>query len=310
MKETNFNVFAEQLREKLYQKFGRDAKIDIHETFRNNGVHYHAVAILQKGNNISPNIRLDNFYRSYLEGIDLGEIAEEIADIYDRAEKEHVDLSFFSDFAKAKSSILLKVVGYEKNKERLKVIPHIKFMDLALTFYFYIEGGIGENASVQIENSHLEMWNISEGELYDLAVENTRRRMPVKIDNICDIIIAILKKDGVEPSPKVVAEFRRESRGIPMYVLTNRQNYFGASVIYYPGVLRRIAQRIHSDLIILPSSIHEVILLPADGTEDADTLNEIIVDVNRSQVAEEEVLSDHFYYYDLERDELRMPAGY
>lgn len=307
MKGINFFVFTEQLREKLKQKFGCGAKIHIHETVKNNGVSYYAVAILEEGNNISPNIRLDDFYQSYLEGEGIESIAEDIAAVYERAGKEKMDLSFFQDFEKAKSNILLKVVGFETNREQLKKIPHIKFMDLALTFYYYIEGQTGENASIQIENSHLEFWNVDAGKLYDLAVENAVQRMPAQLRNICDIIHAFSRQNGVEPSPETMDEFERETDRLPMFVLSNRKNYFGAAVIYYPGVLKRIAGEMYSDLIILPSSVHEVILLPADGTENIGKLNEMIAEINQNQLAREEVLSDHLYYYDLERDELFVP---
>lgn len=309
MKETDFYEFSKQLEEQLYQKLGRDVKIDIHETVKNNGVVYHAVAVLEKDCNISPNIRLDGYYHSYSEGIDIAKIAEDIADIYNRSRKGKIDVSFFTDFRKAKPNILLKVVGYEKNKERLKNIPHVKFLDLALTFYFNLEpeAAIGENASIQIENEHLKMWDIDMGKLYDLAMENTQQKLPPRCQNICDIIVDILKQEGIEPGTSVLDDFRTEAEALPMYVVSNRKNYFGASVICYPDVLKKMAQRLHSDLIILPSSVHEIILLPSDGKENVRELNDMIADINLHQVAEDEVLSDHLYYYDLERDELRMP---
>lgn len=197
----------------------------------------------------------------------------------------------------------------KKNKERLKNIPHVKFLDLALTFYFNLEpeAAIGENASIQIENEHLKMWNIDMGKLYDLAMENTQQKLPPRCQNICDIIVDILKQEGIEPGTSVLDDFRTEAEALPMYVVSNRKNYFGASVICYPDVLKKMAQRLHSDLIILPSSVHEIILLPSDGKENVRELNDMIADINLHQVAEDEVLSDHLYYYDLERDELRMP---
>lgn len=310
MKEKSFYEFAGQLKEYLSKALDDNVKIDIHETVKNNGVTYDAVAILERDHNISPNIRLDGFYHSYLEGIDLAQIAEEIVEIYKGSRREKMDVSFFTDFEKAKSNILMKVIGYDKNKKRLKDIPHIKFMDLALTFYFYIEveGCADRSASIQIDNGHLEMWKIDMGRLYDLAVENTRQKMPVSLRNMKEIIVELLKREGVHSSQDAVEDFQKASDELPMYVLSNRKNYFGATTIYYPGVLKEFAKKVHSDLIILPSSVHEVILLPADGSENIGELNEMIADINLNQVAEDEVLSDHLYYYDLTRDEIRIPA--
>lgn len=310
MKETNFYEFTEQLKCRLYKKLGEDTKIDVHETMKNNGVVYGAMAILQKDCNISPNIRLDEYYHSYLEGESIEEIARDILEIYDRSKKEKVDITFFTDFCRAKEHIMFKIVGYDQNRERLKKIPHIKFLDLALTFYFSLEIpelGAG-NASVQIETEHLKMWNIDEGNLYDLALENTVRAMPVRCQAISDVILAILYQEGIEPEEKAIEEFKEKSINVPMYVLSNSKNYFGAAVIYYPGVLKKMAKALGRDLIILPSSVHEVILLPATGREDFQELDEMIRDINTHQVADEEILSDHMYYYDLEREELRMPS--
>lgn len=310
MKENNFYEFTEELKNRLYKKLGENIRIDIHETSKNNDVTYSAMAILYGECNMTPNIRLDGFYHSYKEGISMEEIAEDILEIYRSSRHEKIDVSFFTDFEKAKGHILFKIIGYDRNRERLKKIPHIKFLDLALTFYFNLElpEASGGNASVQIENQHLEMWNIDEGTLYDLAKENTIHKMPVRCQTVYEIVLEILGNDGIRPGQDAIEEFKKKADQVPMYVLSNQKNYFGAAVIYYPGVLKKLGETLHSDLILLPSSVHEVILLPVHGGEDPEELNEMIRDINIHQVAEEEVLSDHMYYYDLGRDELRMPS--
>lgn len=310
MEENNFNEFTAQLKEALYQKLGKEIRLDIHETVKNNGVTYRALAILRDGCNVSPNIRIDGFYRSYREGISLDEITDSVLEIYQYSRREKIDLSFFTDFEKAKEHILFKVIGFEQNKERLKEIPYFKFLDLALTFYLGVdlveqEGG---NASVQIEKEHLKLWDIDEGSLYDIAMKNTLQKMPVRCQTICDIILEMLEKDGIKPDRKAIEEFKEKTDQMPMYVLSNPKNYFGAAVLYYPGALKQLGETLKSDLIILPSSVHEIIILPASGNEDKEELNAMITDINIHQVAAEEVLSDHMYYYDLERDELRIPS--
>lgn len=309
MKKTKFNEFAELLKEKLNKKLGEDAKIDIHKTVKNNGVVYQALTILEKDHNVSPNIRLDGYFSSYLEGISLVEIAEEILNIYHNEKNHKIDISFFTDFEKAKEHIMFRVVSYEQNKEHLKDVPHIKFLDLALTFYYQVDGVHRQKgqASIQIEKEHLEMWKIDEGMLYDLAMENTTQKMPAVSKPMCEVILQIMAGEGIEPDEEAVREFKEKNEDIPMFVLSNEKSCFGASTIYYPGVLKKLAEGLKSDLIVLPSSIHEVILLPVKGKEEFAELNEMITDINNRQVAEEEILSDHLYYYDMERDELRIP---
>jgi hypothetical protein len=310
MKENKFYEFTEQLKEGLYREYGQNVKIDIHETTKNNGTIYHAVAIMENGSNISPNVRLDGFFRSFMEGTQLSDIVKEIVQIYEMSKSEKIDLSFFTDFSKAKHQIMFRIVGYDRNKVQLQKMPHIKFLDLALTFYLYLDlqDAPERRASIQIEQEHLKMWGIDTGTLFDLAMENTIGKMPVRCQSIYDVILTILKRDGIRPGAKDAEMFRNSSQEVSMYVLSNQKNYFGASVIYYPGVLKKLAEQIGRDLIVLPSSIHEVILTPVRGEEDYDEINQMIRDINRDEVDEEEVLSDHLYYYDAKRDELRIPV--
>lgn len=89
--------------------------------------------------------------------------------------------------------------------------------------------------------------------------------------------------------------------GIPMYVITNRARTNGAGAILYPELLKDFATAIHKDLFILPSSVHECILLPVFGDENIDELKSMVKDINETQVAPEEVLSDSVYYYSMEK---------
>lgn len=307
MREKNFYVFTEQLKEYLKQEFEDGVRIDIHQTVKNNGVRYYALTILEDENNVAPNISLDEWYFAYLLGNSMEWVVENILRLYDNGIKDRVDVSFFEDFEKAKSRILFKVVGAEKNKERMQTMPHVEFLDLALAFYYYVEESETENGSIQINNDHLEMWKVSAGEIYDLAMKNTERLMPVKLERIDKLIGQLLKQEGQELPADAAAQLKQNADTNPMYVMSNRRNYFGAAALCYPDSLKNIARSFCTDLIVLPSSVHEVIVLPAFDEGYYERINAIIADINEHQVKKEEVLSDHFYYYDRERDELRMP---
>lgn len=82
-----------------------------------------------------------------------------------------------------------------------------------------------------------------------------------------------------------------------MYILTNKKKQYGATCILYEGVLREIAQRLQSDFYILPSSVHEVILLPTNNDSDRKELTEMVLEVNNSILSKEDMLSDHVYYF-------------
>ena len=96
--------------------------------------------------------------------------------------------------------------------------------------------------------------------------------------------------------------------GLKLYLLTNQMGYNGAAAILYEGVLKNFAEEVGKDLILLPSSIHEVLLLPDNGDSDYEALSALVREVNEAQVRREEWLSDHVYRYLKEEDRI-IAAG-
>lgn len=303
MKEKQIKEFTTELKEILSEMVEEGTRVDIHETVKNNDVTYPSVTLMKKGTHGAPSIRLDGFYYDYLEGRSLEEIAEAVMDMAEPMTESGFDMEAFMDFDSAKENILFRVVGFEQNSRRLSEMPHVRFLDLAITFYYMLEQKEDSDmaASIQIQNDHLELWQVDTGTLYDIAMKNTVEKMPVRLRSVFDVLVEALQMEGAEVEPE------RKGR---MYVLSNEKNFYGAAAIYYPGVLKEAAKRLDADLYILPSSVHEVILLPVEQGNESDVsyFNEMIRDINLAHVAAEEVLSDHLYYYDRERDEVTIPA--
>lgn len=309
MEKLNFMEFVNVVKSEMEEKMGEDVRIDIHDTVKNNNVSYKAISIVRQDCNVSPNLRLEDFYEDYLEGTELENVLDKIITIFEKYDHPPINLECFLDFEKAKDHIMIKLVSYEANKKRLEQIPHISFLDFAITYFVYMKQedfGYG-NGSVQIENEHLELWGVEKEQLHRLAIKNSVEKMPVKFLSIQEILIGMLNQKGIA-TDDLQDEMTKLQDEIPMYVLSNEQNYFGASVLYYPGVLKEISKRFQSDLIILPSSIHEVIVLPVSGEEQFDEMNEMIEDINKEQVADEEVLSGHLYYYNRSTEKLMIPS--
>jgi hypothetical protein len=91
-----------------------------------------------------------------------------------------------------------------------------------------------------------------------------------------------------------------------MYILSNHKGINGATCLLYENVLYEFAQLIQSDFYILPSSIHEIILVPYDKTISKETLADMVKDVNRTQVARDEVLSDRVYFFSRKNNAITM----
>lgn len=310
MSQLNYEDFICEISERLKQRMGEGVRVDVHDTVKNNEVIYKGISVLKSGCNVSPNLRLEDFYDMYLNTCDLEMILHKMINIFESSMGKTVDIDNFTNFEKAKDRILLKLVSYEQNKERLKHIPHVRFLDLAVIYYYYLEQEYltEGTASIQIEAEHISFWNIDEFMLHKLAVKNSQKILPAKFQTMEDILVGMMKDKEIDPE-SCRNEISAMQKQIPMYVLTNSQNCCGAAAIYYPDTLKNISQKLAADLIILPSSIHEVIILPVMGDEDYEQLNGLITEINNNQLAPEEILSNHLYYYDREKEKLLIPSS-
>lgn len=164
-----------------------------------------------------------------------------------------------------------------------------------MVFYYLLEDMPFHHATILIHNSHLTMWQITKEELFRQALENTPRLLPATIRRMQDVVREMMKDRQMEEDL-----FENE---IPMYIMSNPIKMNGAATMAYPGVIRNFAETIRKNLYVIPSSIHEVILVPESGTEDTN-LNDMVAEVNHTQVDPKEVLADHVYYYDRKEDHM------
>lgn len=297
-----YETFKKVILERLTNDIPDPKNISIQSVQKNNGYVLDGLVILENHCNISPTIYLNYYYEHYENGISFQEIYHQIMLAYQQNKpKQNIDVSFFTDFKNTREKIMFKLINYELNKEQLRDIPHIRFLDLAIVFYILIavNKDIG-NATILIHKSHLDFWKITEQDLYQIATGNTCCTLRPKIQNMDEIL-----RDLSDPAGKSGPCLSGED-DVRMHVLTNQYNLFGAACMLYSGILKSFAERYESDLYILPSSIHEVILIPAKDDSSLSDLSEMVREVNRTQLHEDEVLSDHAYYYSLEEDSIRL----
>ena len=196
-----------------------------------------------------------------------------------------MDVSFFTEWENVKQRIIFRMVNYNANKELLNGVPHRRILDLAVVYHCLVESTPEADATILIHNHHMESWKVTEDVLFHAALENTpclQKACVVNMEQVCQSMIS--EKD----SDLAVA------KSINILTNTNRTN--GAGVILYPNVLKEFAEEMGHDFYIIPSSIHETILLPMLG-DDWEALSQMVKEVNATQLAPEEVLSDHVYEY-------------
>lgn len=286
--------FMKTVQDRVQDIAGADACVQVQEVRKNNNVVLHGMSILRKGQNVSPTIYLDSFYEMMEEGTDVECIVKKILEVYVRGlPRGNVDMEFFKDFASVRDRIVYRLVNREKNRDLLCEIPHVEFLDLAVCFcYSYEHPEIGEGM-ILIHNTHMEMWRTCHRELMKLAERNTPRLMPAWLCGMDQALKGVLDEEALLQ----LKQMQKET-GKYMYVLSNDRRCQGAAAILYPGMLARAAQQLGGSFYILPSSIHEVILFRDESQSGGEQLHEMIEDINRNQLREEEVLSDYAYRYD------------
>jgi len=293
--------FALKVQKAMTEVLGDEYEVRLQEVQKNNGVVLQGLLILSEKQNVSPTIYLKPFWEAYENGATFAELIRRIIQIYrEDTPKRDVDMEFFREFDKVKERICYRLVNEKQNRELLERIPHVTFLDLAICFYYAYEGEVLGQGTILIYNTHMKMWNTTTEELMQLAQKNTPRLFSWELSSMEFVIREFLKAEEDKWGKRALgaeeeAMFFEE---VPMQILTNRQKLFGAISMLYPEVLEQIAEVADTNLYIIPSSIHEVLLMPDRGEEEPSRLRSMIWDVNRTQLEPEEVLSNSLYYYD------------
>ena len=294
-----FTSFTTLIREEVEKRTGSSYKVRINDVRKNNGVILRGLTVMQDDSNISPTIYLNNYYEAYESGeATLINVVNDVMDTYHRNKvNKSVDMRYFLNYECVKEHIIYKLINTEKNKELLEDIPHVEFLDLSIVFQCLVAKESFGTASILIHNAHMKLWDVPLMELYQVAAENTQRIQGYEIKCMNDVVCEILQAESPE-------NFDYEScmeelaDSVPMYVLSNKSRIEGAACLLYPDLIKDFAEALGSSLYIIPSSIHELLLLPATNTDESGDIKEMIREINDTQVRMEEILSYSLYLYD------------
>lgn len=282
--------FAEKIADLLKSRLDH-ATVHVQNVAKNNGIHFMGLVIQEEGSCVSPCIYLEGFHSEYENGDKSMEgISEEIIRLHRKNRTNHnFDVSMFADYSRVCPMLRGRLIHTERNAELLKGLPHREFLDLSLVYYVEIPlSGSQEEGSALIRDGHTRMWKVTEQELYDRAMENMEKTDKARILNMADIfenMRGFLTEDLPEEN-------------FQMYILTNRKKWNGAVQMLNRKALEDAAALFGSDFYILPSSVHETILVPAEGRAGtAWVLARTVQEVNRTAVLPEEFLSSHVYRY-------------
>jgi hypothetical protein len=280
---------AAKVKEFLPESFG-DADVSVQVVTKNNDLKLTGITVKSIATNVAPTIYMENFFQRYEDGEALDALARGAADACVRgALSNDFDTTMFTDFGKCRDKIVPRLVSAEMNGERLKGIPHDMVADLAVTYHVQLDDFEGGKASVTVTNEIMERWGVSQAEVHAAAMEN----LPVVSPGRCVGMLQVLEE--LMPG---LGEFDGAGEADEqMYVLTNESRTFGAASILDEKLMENVVNRIGDGFYVLPSSVHELLAIPADGGMNAEFLEGMVRDVNETQVAADERLSDGVYRY-------------
>jgi hypothetical protein len=304
-----YQEFVCAIEKRMNQKLEGGIKASQYTTVKNNGKVKKGLLIEAPGVNISPTIYLEEFYHRYLDGELVDELVQDILNFYRivRCDRS-MDTNDIEHYDTIQDKIVFKLVHTEKNRELLEGVPHIELLDLSIVFYVLLDVNSQGTATMTVNNEHLQYWDVTADELLALARKNVTRLLPAELFTMQQAVDEILR--AVPGKRKnLLIESVTEADDF-MYVLSNPIRSFGAACIVYPEVLDMAGQVLGEDYYVLPSSVHEVVLVPASKGMKPEDMNAMVTEINQTQVAEEEILSNHAYLYQREARRLVMQNSF
>ena len=286
----NMKEFRAALAKALRKVLGENYRVEEEEIVKLNHTVEMAVVVKSKDEPVAPVIYMEALYARYKENESLSEIVQECMKIIDGSEKNElssVALDILTDWGKAKEHLRMKLVNTQKNKQMLQDLPSIPFLNLSIVFYICLGENSEGSANAKVTNKMLEGFGVDVKELYEQALLNMKGEM------------SMLTLMNPDPDEKMCG----------LFVLSNTRRLEGAAEILLDETKEKLVEKFRgSNLFILPSSIHELILIPDTEGFDAETLLLMVQEVNETEVDEKDFLADAVYLFNGNTKEISIAA--
>ena len=293
----NYEIFKEVLKKKIKEYMPSEFKNykvverKVHKVNCDRDAINVVSAEKNKGISGSPTIYIDSLYEMYKQGESMGEMDQ------------------------LKERLIVTLVNTAQNENYLKGVPHREFLDLSVVYRCLINTDKNGTSSIVVTNDLAETMGMNEAQLYEQAMANTPKLLPVSIRPMDEIICEIILKEmgeaqdivSREETMSVIDEVKGSSKGMDLYVMTNSEKFNGASELLFPENLDELSKKFDSDIYIIPSSTHEIIAISSIG-KDVNELQEMVNEVNMNEVLIEDRLSNEVYHYDKNKKELTVAS--
>ena len=277
----------------------QNAVVSINEVTKSNDRLLTGLTILSPGERSAPTIYLEALAEQVEQGLSLDAAMKQIAQIQvENHNRVPLDISVLENYEAIRPMLAVQMCDPETNQEYLKGKPYTSCGDLAAYYRIQVAANEEGTASVAITESMIQMWGITKEQLHKDAVQAANARSPVCLYDMEEVMAESIF--SVKPENLFNREEPLDIGMIPIYILTNQEKLNGASVSVQDGVLEKVAELLGTNFYVLPSSIHELLILPDNGSMQLSELEAMVREVNATQIAPEDRLSDKVQYYDRE----------
>lgn len=286
-----YREFMEQIKKDLPERLSgtlEGAVVNTTQVDKLQGRSYEGLSIVPEGSMIGLTMDLQPYFQMLNDGMPYENIVEQIADRASGtyADRPAVTAESIGSYEAVKDKLMIQLIGREGNEGMLRTIPHHSIEDMEIVYRLRVQDTEMGLASALVTNSMLGHYGITAEQLRQDAFASAVSHTPFEIKTMAEVLNELM---GAEIIPQ---------DELPMYVASNKERLHGAGVIAYPEFMKEASKRLGGDFYVLPSSIHEVILIPDTPDVSVLELQGIVQSVNVEQVAPEERLSNHIYHYD------------
>ena len=314
MEKMRFEEFKDAvvkgIKEWLPESFA-GAHVSLQVVTKNNDVKLTGLTITSEESNITPTIYLEQFFEKYQDGTDMSEILRKIAEIRVQNEIEgNFDAEQIIDFDRCKKRIFPRLIGFEMNRDLLEQRPHVLIEDLAVVFHIDLGNYDDGSMTVPINNQLSVMWGMDADALYDLAVKNLTDANVGTFNSMTEVMAEMMLPQMIdecdgdhEAAEQILSEMMPPEE--KMYVLSKKDRINGAAILLDKNMMKKVIEKVGTDFYILPSSVHECLIVPAEVWMELEDFEAMVQEVNATQVAVHDRLSDHVYRYTAESGIIR-----
>lgn len=301
-------AFQEELVKRLTEGLGDSVCIAVAEKTRNNG-HKEPAIFIQRDGNENAAICLGMLYQTYCENsYNLEPIADSILQDFKNLDKVKQEKENLMSYQSVRNQLYLKVINAEANLQRLKQLPHVLYLDLAVVFYVLIDNCSENSLTLEVTDSLLDMWEVDLNDIYKDALQNMGKEAipPQPIDVVLKDIIQNEYAAGDINLEDYTTALKAEKKEDRMYVLTNERSLLGACRLLDVYALQKLSDHLGSSLYLIPSSLHEILILPSKATMKPEEIGSIIREINQTEVEAQDRLSNSVYLFDRELHSTRI----